>query len=166
MAAVIDFPAARIVRPIKQRVARPRKQAVAVDQYAREAGRLAEMMVDRALSKGLTLEHMARRVYAEKCTDDGALEDKLMLGLQAALKAELRKRMGPAPVIPMSVRLSAQWPSGGSGENLEELARLGYEECMRRTGNDTMENARKRALQVWVSIQRKNRGEDTKEASP
>jgi len=161
MAAVIEFPAARIVRPLKKRVARPRKMAASITPISEGATRVACLLIDRFLRDGDTLEQM-QRAFAEKPKSDDALQ----LQINAAIQAELRKRMGPAPVIPMSVRLSAQWPSGGSGENLEELARLGYEECMRRTGNDTMENARKRALQVWVSIQRKNRGEGTKEASP
>ncbi|NYF21934.1 hypothetical protein HDC36_003410 [Xanthomonas sp. JAI131] len=98
MAAVIEFPSGRIVRPLRKRVVRPRKQAKTDDPISQQTMRLAAMLLDCALSDGKqTLEQVAKRVYAAEFAPD----DRLMLKMNVALKAELHKRMAASVVVPM-----------------------------------------------------------------
>jgi hypothetical protein len=161
MAAVIEFPAARIVRPLKKRVARPRKMAAPITPVSEGATRVACLLIDRFLRDGDTLEQM-RRAFAEKPKSDDALQ----LQINAAIQAELRKRMGPAAVVPMSIRFTPQWPTGKRGEDLEELAQLAHKSCVRRGGTNTLEDARKHCLQALKDLETTFREKVEKGATP
>ncbi|MEB1529868.1 hypothetical protein [Xanthomonas sp. WHRI 7945] len=160
MAAVIEFPAARIVRSLRKRVARPRKLPAAVDPASQRRNRIAELLVERALKGGQTLAEIARRLHEKNNSTD----DQAMQKIHAAVKAELHRRMGAASVTPMSIRFAPQWPAGKRGEKLEELAQLAFNSCVRRGGTNTLEDARKFVLELVEGL--KNRGKLGKEASP
>jgi len=160
MAAVIHFPTERIVRPLKKRVARPRKKAAPITPISEGTTRIACLLIDRFLRDGDTLEQL-RRAFAEKPKSDDALQ----VQINAAIQAELRKRMGPAAVVPMSIRFSPQWPAGKTGEQWEELAQKAFMSNIRRGGGGTLEDARKFVFGLLVEGL-KNREKLGKEASP
>ncbi len=147
MGNVIEFPSSRIVRPLKKRIARPRKakptDPLVQIEPKQPAARMAELLVERAVRHGRSLEQIVASVYSAKPN-----QDPLHFKIDEAVKAELRMRLGPCvvPLRPGRSPADLRWPTGVLGEESEKLARMAFERNLARGKPDTMEQARGRVL--------------------